>query len=500
MILNNKNIAIIKKLKKNNSIVMCHGVFDVLHYGHITHFEEAKKNGDILIVSITDDKFVNKGPNRPIFDSSIRAKSILALKVVDYVIVSKDFDCINTLRKIKPNFFAKDIEYINKKHSSNKTFEIEKKFLKKINCELIYTHQKKLSSSEIIKFKFKNKDKNTQSYLDSISKKFDYKYIEGLLLNLKKKEICMIGDPIFDTYTFCQTEGISSKSPTLASIFKKKETYPGGVLAVSEMANALGIKVNLITYGKRSNLKNKLNKRIKINSINEFQQIPEIERIVNIGRMEKLHQMYFFQEYLHKKKILPILKKKINQFLKNKKSIYLIDFGFNFFSLDFFEYISKVKYSVNTHTNSLNKNFNHIYKYKNSKYFSININEYCLDRRLDFSDDIVKLKKYLLEKEKHKNFSITLGKKGSIFFKNKKVFESPSIFKNVIDTTGCGDAYFIITSILNDLKIDPELIPFIGNVYAGMHANIIANKTSISLEELLKNIKFLINHRNYKIF
>ena len=147
MILNNKNIAIIKKLKKNNSIVMCHGVFDVLHYGHITHFEEAKKNGDILIVSITDDKFVNKGPNRPMFDSSIRAKSILALKVADYVIVSKDFDCINTLRQIKPNFFAKDIEYINKKHSSNKTFEIEKEFLKKINCELIYKLSIKVRSS-----------------------------------------------------------------------------------------------------------------------------------------------------------------------------------------------------------------------------------------------------------------------------------------------------------------------------------------------------------------
>jgi len=500
MILDNKNIKIIEKLRKTKSIVMCHGVFDVLHYGHIAHFEEAKKNKDLLIVSITDNQFVNKGTNRPIFDSSIRAKSILALQIVDYVIVSKANDCVNILKKIKPNFFAKDIEYFDEKHSSNKTFEIEKKFLKKINCELIYTHQKKLSSSEIIKSKFKNNDNKIQSYLDSISRKFDYKYIERLLLNLKKKEICMIGDPILDTYTFCQTEGISSKSPTLASIFKKKETYPGGVLAVSEMANALGIKVNLITYGKKLSLKKKLNKKIILNSINELQQVPEIERIVNMGRMEKLHQMYYFQEYSHKKKILPILKKKINYFLKNKKPIILIDFGFNFLSSDFFKYISKVKYSVNTHTNSINKNFNHISKYKNSEYFSININEYCLDRRLNFSDDLIKLKKYLIEKEKHKNFSITLGKKGSIFFKDKKVYEAPAIFKNVIDTTGCGDAYFIITSILNELKIEPELITFIGNVYAGMHANIIANKTSISMEDLLKNIKLLINYPNYKIF
>ena len=52
--------------KKNKKIVvMCHGAFDVLHYGHIAHFEEAKKLGDILIISVLSDKFINKGPNRP---------------------------------------------------------------------------------------------------------------------------------------------------------------------------------------------------------------------------------------------------------------------------------------------------------------------------------------------------------------------------------------------------------------------------------------------------
>ena len=288
----------------------------------------------------------------------------------------------------------------------------------------------------------------------------------------------MIGDPILDTYIFCQTEGISSKSPTLASIYKKKETYPGGVLAVAQMANALGIKVDLITYGNKINLKNNLGTSVKIDTLNNSQQIPEIERIVNIGRMEKLHQMYHFQDTYKNKEILTILKKKVNHFLKRNKSIVIIDFGFNFFSSNFYNYINKIKYSVNTHTNSINKNFNHISKYKNSKYFSINMSEYNLDRRLNFKHDNVKLKKYLLEKEKHKNFSITLGSKGSIFFKNKKVYESPAIFQNVVDTTGCGDAYFIITSLLNDLKIEPELIPFIGNVYAGLHANIIGNKKS----------------------
>ena len=46
-------------------VVLCHGVFDLLHYGHIEHLEEAKKQGDILVVSVTAAQYVNKGPGRP---------------------------------------------------------------------------------------------------------------------------------------------------------------------------------------------------------------------------------------------------------------------------------------------------------------------------------------------------------------------------------------------------------------------------------------------------
>ena len=40
-------------------IVHCHGVFDLLHVGHLRHFEQAKANGDILVVTLTPDRFVN---------------------------------------------------------------------------------------------------------------------------------------------------------------------------------------------------------------------------------------------------------------------------------------------------------------------------------------------------------------------------------------------------------------------------------------------------------
>ena len=69
-----KKITFYKKEK--NKIVLCHGVFDVVHIGHIKHFEKAKEFGDILIVSITADKYVNKGPGKPLFSEKLVFKDV----------------------------------------------------------------------------------------------------------------------------------------------------------------------------------------------------------------------------------------------------------------------------------------------------------------------------------------------------------------------------------------------------------------------------------------
>ena len=92
---------------------MCHGVFDVVHFGHVSHFKAAKKSGDILVVSITEDKFVNKGPGKPIFNSKIRAEFLSNLSCVDYVIINNSKTSISLIKKLKPNFYVKGLDYKN---------------------------------------------------------------------------------------------------------------------------------------------------------------------------------------------------------------------------------------------------------------------------------------------------------------------------------------------------------------------------------------------------
>ena len=120
----------IKTIRKNSKIVLCHGVFDVIHSGHIEYFKEAKSLGDILIVTLTTDEFVNKGSNRPFYGIQQRLNVVSALSFVDYVAESKDISALNVLSKLKPNFYIMGKDYNNLNDDiSGKIFK-EKKLLK----------------------------------------------------------------------------------------------------------------------------------------------------------------------------------------------------------------------------------------------------------------------------------------------------------------------------------------------------------------------------------
>ena len=97
--------------RDGKSVVLCHGMFDLIHLGHIRYFEEAKKEGDILIVTLTSDDFCRKGPDRPIFSENLRAESLAALEIIDYIAICPYPSAIEAIKIIKPNIYAKGKEY-----------------------------------------------------------------------------------------------------------------------------------------------------------------------------------------------------------------------------------------------------------------------------------------------------------------------------------------------------------------------------------------------------
>src|SRR5258707_7907568 len=95
------------KLKSvGKRIVQCHGTFDLIHPGHIYHLEEAKAYGDLLVVTVTAEKFVNKGPGRPYFNDKLRARSLAALACVDYVVVVPFPAAVEAILCVRPHFYC----------------------------------------------------------------------------------------------------------------------------------------------------------------------------------------------------------------------------------------------------------------------------------------------------------------------------------------------------------------------------------------------------------
>ena len=104
----------IKKLQKaGKKVVFTNGCFDLLHLGHTSLFDKAKSLGDVLIVAINSDKSLSvlKGPKRPLVGEKDRAKLLLSLKPVDYVVVFGQQTPYELLKELKPDVLVKGGDY-----------------------------------------------------------------------------------------------------------------------------------------------------------------------------------------------------------------------------------------------------------------------------------------------------------------------------------------------------------------------------------------------------
>ncbi|WP_444550879.1 adenylyltransferase/cytidyltransferase family protein [Candidatus Magnetomonas plexicatena] len=127
-------------------VVHCHGCFDLMHPGHIKHFQAAKKMGDVLVVTVSPDVYIDKGPGRPVFNQTLRAESIAALACVDFVAINKWPTAEETLRLLRPNIYVKGQEFEN---LVDPTGKIQREFdvVKEIGAEIRFTQEEIVFSS-----------------------------------------------------------------------------------------------------------------------------------------------------------------------------------------------------------------------------------------------------------------------------------------------------------------------------------------------------------------
>jgi cytidyltransferase-like protein len=124
---------------------LAHGCFDVLHFGHVAHLQAARQLCDWLVVCVTPDEYVNKGPHRPVFTAEQRRQVLFALSCVDEVFVGDGPEVgINALALIKPRRFFKGQEYEASDHPG---FRRERLFCEANGIEVMFTHEPVFSTT-----------------------------------------------------------------------------------------------------------------------------------------------------------------------------------------------------------------------------------------------------------------------------------------------------------------------------------------------------------------
>ncbi len=127
MILSKETAAkLIEELKlQGKKVVFTNGCFDILHVGHLRYLNEAKKQGDILIVGVNSDSSVRqlKGEGRPINNEIDRAEMLSGLKAVDFTVIFEELTPIETLEKLKPSIHVKGGDYDKNKLPETATVE-----------------------------------------------------------------------------------------------------------------------------------------------------------------------------------------------------------------------------------------------------------------------------------------------------------------------------------------------------------------------------------------
>ncbi|MDT8447546.1 MAG: adenylyltransferase/cytidyltransferase family protein [bacterium] len=191
-----KTVAEIGQLLSERSgkkVVLCHGEFDLLHFGHTRYFKAARKFGDLLVVTLTPDRFIAKGPGRPVFNENQRAEAIANLAFVDYVAINEWPTAIETLQTIKPDIYVKGSEYLGKVDVTGR-LQAEKDLIESLGGKMEFTHEIIFSSSKLLNNNFDVFTKASKPFLSELAAKTKDTEILAALADLASKRVLVLGD------------------------------------------------------------------------------------------------------------------------------------------------------------------------------------------------------------------------------------------------------------------------------------------------------------------
>lgn len=493
--------AVIARHKaEGKTVVHCHGVFDLLHIGHIRYFEQASRMGDVLVVTISPDRFVDKGPHRPAFTETLRAEAIASLDYVDLVAINAWPTAEETLRLLQPDLYVKGSEF--KEISTDMTGKMarEAKVVEEVGARLAFTEDIVFSSSNLINRYMSNLPREINQYLEIFRQRYDLEEILQALDGLADLKVLVIGDTILDEYQYCEAIGISSKDPALAIKYQTHELFAGGVLAVANHVADFARSVTLMApIGEKDSHETFIRSQLHPNVRAELLVQPGAptlikRRFIDGYSFNKLMEVYVMDDSGLPPDMIADQCAWLERHLSEYDLVLAADFGHGFISPQVRRVLAEKApfLAVNTQANAGNRGFNTISQYGRADFVSIAGHELRLDSRDLLGEDRPQMER-LREKLGASKLIVTKGRNGcAICGKDAEFLEVPAFAHKTVDRVGSGDALFSITSMAAAQGAPGEVIGFLGNVVGALAVQVIGNKKPIDKASVKKSVVSLL--------
>lgn len=482
------------------AVVLCHGTFDLMHPGHIRHLERAAREGDVLFVTLTADEFVNKGPDRPVFPSEVRAESLASLEFVDLVAINAAMTGVNVIKLVKPDVYVKGSEYKELKNDITGNILLEVKATEDNGGKVIFTNEPTHSSTHLLNQYFDVFEPATKTYLQSFKKKYTEKEIIDSINSLGNKKTLVIGDVIIDEYHYASMLGQSGKSNSLVVRYNSEERFAGGAIAVANHLAGFVDDITLLSgLGSKDShegfIRSRMEKKIK----KQFFYFPSsstlIKRRYLDEGMAKLFEVYFGGNETPSNE----MDTEVCSWLRNNLEYFDIvvvpDFGNGFISPDMVEILcKKAKFlAVNTQINSGNRGFHVITRYERADFVSLNEPEVRLAAH-NRHGPLEQIVSKLAEQIHAKQFAVTQGQSGALFFDVEHNQQSHvcALSTKVFDRIGAGDAFFALSALCAGGNLSSEVTAFVGSAAAALDVQIVCNRDYIKPSPLFKYIRTLL--------
>jgi len=487
-------------------VVLCHGVFDLVHLGHLRHLKQARKEGDVLIVSITADKFVQKGPDRPVFTDQLRAEMLSELSCVDHVIINRAVSGIDVINRVRPDVYVKGIEYKNAEDDISENIGREQKAVESHGGRIFFTDEVIFSSSNILNRNFNTFSPETKDYLNKLRQNYTAEEIIDEVKRGQNLKVAVVGDTVIDRYTYCTPLGKSAKGSFMTVRKSYVEEYAGGAIAVANHIADYVSEVTLVTgIGVESegeeNYEDFIRGHLAENITPQLFYIENTPTLVKNRyvdpEMNKLFEVYIIDEELLQRHWQDRLARHwIEKNIADFDLVVVPDYGNGFITDEMVKVLcNNSKYlAVNTQLNSGNQGYHAITRYDRADFVSLNEPELrlgCHDPRAPLNNLAINM----LAQLDSKVLSVTCGPKGLLTVNQKNVAASlmvPVLATNIVDRVGAGDAFLSLASICHAAGVDSDLASFVGSVAAALDVQIVGNSETVGSISLYKYIVSLL--------